>query len=40
MGLAHILMYIEKKEELRDNLDTTPTSYDHINPKDDKFIYF
>ena len=40
MGLAHVLMYIEKNEELSRNLDTTPTSFDHLNPKDEDFIYF
>ncbi len=40
MGLAHVLMYNEKNEELRHNYTTTPTNYDSINPKDEDFIYF
>ena len=40
MGLAHVLMYIEKKEELIDNYENTPTNYDCLNPKDEDFIYF
>lgn len=40
MGLAHILMYIEKSQELSEGFETTPANYETLNPKDDGFVYF
>ena len=40
MGVAHIMMYIEKYQELEETRETTPTSYEPLNPKDDNFVYF
>lgn len=40
MGLAHVLMYVEKNDELRDNYTTKEANYDHLNVKDDEFLYF
>lgn len=40
MGLAHILLYIEKDMELKENYETSPTNYKCLNPKDEGFIYF
>lgn len=40
IGLAHVFMYIEKKEELMVNYENTPTNYSSLNPKDEEFIYF
>lgn len=40
MGLANVLMYVEKNEELRENYTTKPTNYDHLNVKDSEFLYF
>ena len=40
MGLAHMLMYNEKSDELMTLRYNTKTEYAPLNPKDENFIYF
>lgn len=40
LGLANVLMYNEKRDELMTEYENTPTNYQCLNPKDEKFIYF
>lgn len=40
MGLAHILMYIEKSNELQTLKYNTKTEYESLNPNDEHFIHF
>ena len=41
MGLAHILLYKEKNDELKTNYtNTAGGQIEGINPKDKDFIYF
>jgi len=40
MGLAHILMYNEKSNELQTLGYNTKSEYETLNPKDDNFIFF
>jgi hypothetical protein len=40
IGLAHILMYNKKMQELREGTTNKPEEFEHFNPKGEGFIYF
>ena len=41
MGVAHVMMYAEKMEELKNNYAIKDSGFtESMNPKDKDFIYF
>lgn len=41
MGVAHLLLYKEKAQDLNENYSLTDKAFtDTLNPKDKDFIYF
>lgn len=40
MGLAHLLLYNKKMNEIDNNYTNTSENLEHFNPKDEEFFYF